>query len=353
MREESKTFLRALLDSSSPSGFEVEAARLWRAEAETFADEVTVDSSGTSYARLKGDGPVVMIEAHIDEIGVMISHIDDDGYLWFKPIGGWDDQILTGQRIRIQGTDGPVTGVIGRRPAHQLDASEREKASAIKSLWIDIGAEDGDDARTRVSIGDAGVIEQPYIELTSDLVASRGMDNRIGAFVALEALRLLADGERPAADVWAVAPVQEEIGLFGGQTSAYNLDPDVAIVIDVTHATDHPDADVRGQGKVKLGGGPAFARGSAAHPAVYQGLVEAARAEDMPFHTEIAPARSGTDADAIARVRAGIPTGIVSIPNRYMHSPNEVVSLTDVEHCSRVIAAFTRRLGSEVDFRRL
>jgi len=164
---------------------------------------------------------------------------------------------------------------------------------------------------------------------------------------------LLAEGERPGFDVWAVAPVQEEIGLFGGQTSAYNLDPAVAIAIDVTHTSDQPDADVRGNGKVKLGGGPVFARGSAIHPLAYRMLVEAADAEGIPYATEIAPARSGTDADSIARVRSGIPTGLVSIPNRYMHSPSEMVSLTDVENCSRVIAAFTRRLSPDVDFRRL
>lgn len=352
MQDTSKDFLKRLLSTASPSGFEDEAARVWRAEAEKFADEVTVDSSGTSYARLKSDGPRVMIEGHIDEIGVMISHIDDDGFLWFKPIGGWDDQVLVGQRIRVQGSNGPVVGVIGKKAIHHMDPDERGKVSKIKTLWIDIGAADGDDARAKVSIGDAGVIEQPMIEFGDDRIACRGIDNRAGAFVALEALRMLADGERPAADVWAVAPVQEEIGLFGGKTSAYNLDPAVAIAIDVTHATDHPDADVRGNGKVKIGGGPTLARGSAIHPAVYEGLVAAAKAENIAYHVEIAPAYSGTDADSIARVRAGIPTGLVSIPNRYMHSPSELVSLTDLENCSKVIAAFTRRLDSDADFRR-
>jgi putative aminopeptidase FrvX len=352
MLTESKDFLWKLLETSSPSGFEDEAARIWRQEAESFADEVTVDSSGTSYARLKGDGPLVMIEGHIDEIGVMISHIDDDGFLWFKPIGGWDDQVLVGQRIRITGTDGPVVGVIGKKAIHQMDPDERDKVSKIKTLWIDIGAADGDAARSRVSIGDAGVVEQPVLQLGDDLIACRGLDNRVGAFVALEALRMLAGGDRPAADVWAVAPVQEEIGLHGGKTSAYNLNPDVAIAIDVTHASDQPDADIRGNGKVKLGGGPALARGSAIHPAVYQMLVDAAKVDDIPYHVEIAPVYSGTDADSIARVRAGIPTGLVSIPNRYMHSPSEIVSLTDLENCSRVIASFTRRLDPEFDFRR-
>lgn len=353
MRDESKRFLMNLLGTASPSGAEEEAGRVWRGYAGTFADEVTVDSSGNSYARLKGDGPRVMIEGHIDEIGVMISHIDDDGFLWFKPIGGWDDQVLVGQRIRIAGKDGPVVGVIGKKPIHFMDADERGKVSKIKSLWIDIGASSAGDARKRVSLGDSGVIEQPVLEMGDDLISCRGLDNRVGAFVALEALRMLADGERPAADVWAVAPVQEEIGLFGARTSAYGLDPDLAIAIDLTLATDHPDSSVRDWGIVKMGGGPVFARGAAIHPQMFSLLVEAADAEGISYGVETAPSSSGTDADAIARVRAGIPTGLVSVPGRYVHSPSETVSLTDTNNSSRVIAALVRRLGDSVDFRRV
>jgi endoglucanase len=227
------------------------------------------------------------------------------------------------------------------------------KVSKIRTLWIDIGAKDGADARARVSIGDSGVIEQPLIELGDDLIACRGLDNRVGAFVALEALRYLSTGDRPAADVWAVAPSQEEITFGGARTSAFGLEPDVAIAIDVTHATDHPDADVRGNGLVKLGGGPALARGSAVHPAVNRRLVEAAREEDIPYTLEATPRSTGTDADAIAYARAGVPTGIVSIPNRYMHSPSEIVSISDLDSCARLIAAFTRRLGPEPEFRRM
>jgi endoglucanase len=353
MQAEIKGFLFRLLETASPSGFEVEAARVWRAEAERFADEVSVDSNGNSFARLKGSGPKVMIEGHIDEIGLMIQHIDDDGYLWFGGIGGWDDQVLVGQRVRIAGTHQAVTGVIGKKPIHQMDPDERNKVSKMKTLWIDIGAKDADDARTKVEVGDPGVVEQPLLELGEGLIACRGLDNRIGAFVALEALRMLAEGERPAADVWAVAAVQEEIGLFGGRTSAYALEPDVAIAIDVTHATDHPEADVRGLGKVKIGGGPVLARGAAIHPRIFEELVAAAKAKSIAYAIETAPARSGTDADSITRERGGIPTGIVSIPNRYMHSPSELVSLADLDNCAAVIAAFTRRLPGELDYRRL
>lgn len=352
MHDQSRRFLEALLQTASPSGFEEEAGRVWRAEAETFADEVSVDSSGTSYARLRGDGPKVMIEGHIDEIGVMISHIDDDGFLWFKPIGGWDDQVLVGQRIRIAGKHGSVLGVIGKKPIHFMDDDERNKVSKIKSLWIDIGASNAEEARSRVSLGDSGVIEQPLIQIGEDFISCRGLDNRVGAFVALEALRMLANGDRPSADVWAVAPVQEEIGLFGARTSAYGLDPDLAIAIDLTLATDHPDSSVRDWGIVKMGGGPVFARGASIHPHMFNLLVEAADAEGIAYGVETAPASSGTDADAISRVRAGIPTALVSVPGRYVHSPSETVSLTDTWNSSRVIAALVRRLDSDVDFRR-
>lgn len=342
-------FLRRLTAAAAPSGFETEAAAIWRQEAEGFADEVTVDSNGNSFARLRGSGPRVMIEGHIDEIGVMVSHIDDQGFLWFQPIGGWDDQALVGQRVRILTRNGPVIGVIGKKPIHQMDAAERDKVSKIKSLWIDIGAASGDVAKATVRIGDPGVVEQPLVEF-GDVIACRGLDNKIGAFVALNALRYLAQGDRPDVDVWAVAPVQEEIGLWGAMTSAFHLDPAVAIAIDVTHATDHPDADVRGIGSTRLGGGPALSRGSAISTTVFDLLTAAGDAEGIPYQLEASPRHTGTDADSIARVRSGIPTGLVSIPNRYMHSPGEMVSLADLDHCSRLIAAFTRRLGAEPDF---
>jgi endoglucanase len=351
LNDQTRDYLRRLVATASPSGFETEAAAVWRAEAETFADEVTVDSNGNSYARLKGDGPRVMIEGHIDEIGVMISHIDEQGFLWFQPIGGWDDQVLVGQRIRVLGAQGPVVGVVGKKPIHQMDAADRDKVSKIKSLWIDIGVANADEAKAKVRVGDAGVIEQPLIEM-GDLIACRGLDNKIGSFVALEALRYLAQGDRPAADVWAVAPVQEEIGLWGAMTSAHYLEPAVAIAIDVTHATDHPDADVRGNGYCKLGGGPSLSRGSAVSTTVFNMLTAAGDADGISYQVEASPRQTGTDADSIARVRSGIPTGLVSIPNRYMHSPGEMVSLADLDNCSKLIASFTRHLGAEPEFTR-
>jgi endoglucanase len=351
LNDQSKQFLFDLLLSASPSGFEEPAARIWRTEAESFADEVTVDNNGNSVARLRGDGPKVVIEGHIDEIGLLISYIDDDGYIWFTPVGGWDDQILTGQRVRIVGANGPVPGVIGRRPAHLLSTEDRGKASQIKDLWIDIGATSGEQARERVSIGDPIVIEQPIVDLGNNRIAGRGVDNRMGAWIALETLRALSS-KRPAADVYAVAAVQEEITFLGARTSAFSLDPDVAVVLDVTHATDHPEADKRGQGDVRIGGGPVLSRGATVNPRVFQRFAELARADEIPFAVEAAGRSTGTDADAIAPARGGVPTAVVSIANRYMHSPNEVISLDDLDAAVRLIALFVADLGDSTDFTR-
>ncbi len=347
----SKQFLFDLLMSASPSGSEEPASRIWRTEAETFADEVSVDTNGNNVARLRGSGPKVVIEGHIDEIGLMVTHIDDEGYVWFRPIGGWDDQILTGQRVRLMGSSGPVTGVIGRKPAHLLSVDDRGKASKIKDLWIDIGATSGDQARERVSVGDSAVIEQPIVDLGNNRIAGRGVDNRMGAWVALETLRLLSN-DRPQADVYALAAVQEEITFLGARTGAFAIEPDVAIVLDVTHATDHPDSDKRGQGDIRIGGGPVLARGSAVNPLVHMGLAKIAKRNDIAFGIEATPRSTGTDADAIAPSRGGVPTGIVSIPNRYMHSPNEVISLDDLDSAARLISLFVRDLGDSADFTR-
>jgi endoglucanase len=339
------------LEAPSPSGFEEFAARVWRREAQEFADEVSVDHNGNSLARLRGEGPVILVEGHIDEIGLMVTHIDDEGYLWFRGIGGWDDQVLTGQRVRVLGRSGPVLGAIGRKPAHLLTEEEKSKASRIKDLWIDIGAKSGDEARQVVSVGDPVVLDQSPVELLNDRLVARGVDNRMGAFVALEVLRELS-GDRPPGDIYALAATQEEISFLGARTSAFALNPTVAIVLDVTHATDHPEADKRGGGSVKVGGGPVLDRGSMVHPLVFDRLVAAAKAEDIPVQLAAAPVRTGTDADAIAPSRAGIPCGLVSVPNRYMHSPNELVSLDDLDAAIRLIARFVRELGPSPDFTR-
>jgi putative aminopeptidase FrvX len=344
-------FLRRLVDTPGPSGYESAPARVWRDQAATFADEVTHDVLGNSYARLRSDGaPVVVIEGHIDEIGLLITHVDPEGYLWFDGIGGWDAQVLVGQRIRIAGSDGDVFGVIGRRASHILSPEDREKAVKLKDLWIDIGANDRAGALRRVSPGDPAVIHGDLLQITEDLCVSRSMDNRVGAFVALEALRLLTN-DRPSLDLYALAATQEEISFAGAYTSTFTLAPKVAIAIDVTHATDYPGADKKRDGEVRLGGGPVLTRGASLNPAVYLGLRAASRRLGLDLPVQGAAKSSGTDADAMIRTAAGTATGLVSIPNRYMHSPNEVISLTDLVDAARVIADFVRTITPESDFR--
>ncbi len=353
MDVKSVEFLTRLLDAPGPSGFEARAARVWREEAGTLVDEVSADVSGNSVATLNpGGSPRVMLAGHIDEIGLMVTHVDENGYLYFEGIGGWDPQVLVGQRVRLLTKDGDVKGVIGKKPIHLMKNEEKEKASKIKELWIDIGAKDREAAHRRgLRVGDPAVIDAPLLELDGDRIASRAIDNRIGAFVVLEALRLLAP-DPPAAKVSAVATAQEEIGYSGGgaRTSAFHLEPELALVVDVTFATDAPEIEKKELGEHELGGGPVLSRGSAAHPVVFERLVEVAEAEGIPY-TIAAQARfTSTDADAIYLSRAGVATGLISVPNRYMHSPNEVVSRSDLEHAARLIAAFVRGLEPDTDF---
>jgi endoglucanase len=346
-------FIERLLDAPGPSGFEVLPARVWRAEAETFADEVDVDVSGNSFATVNPEGsPRVMLAGHIDEIGLQITHIDEDGFLFVAEIGGWDAQVLVGQRVTILTKGEAVTGVIGKKAIHLIEAEERTKASKTKGLWVDIGAEGRDQvAEIGVRVGDPMVLAQHMVRLAGDRIASRAVDDRIGAYVVLEAVRLLAD-DLPAARATAVATVQEEIGYTGGgaRTSAYSLEPDVALVVDVTFATDVPDIEKRELGEHELGGGPVLSRGSAAHTGVFEMLATVAEEEGIPYTVQASPKATRTDADGIHLTRRGVPTGLVSIPNRYMHSPNEIVSLADVRNAARLLAAFVRRLGPNTDF---
>jgi endoglucanase len=349
--ERSLAFLKRLLDAPGPSGFEQAPARIWREEARGFAS-VDVDVAGNSLAtlNLKG-GPRVMLAGHVDEIGLMVVHVDDEGFVYFAPIGGWDSQVLVGQRVMIDGRNGPVDGVIGKKAIHLIKADDREKVSKISDLWIDIGAANKEEALTKVRIGDPAVLAATVEELPNRRLVSRSIDNRIGAFVVLEAMRRLAD-QPPAASVVAVATTQEEISSTGGgaRTSAFRVEPEAAIVVDVTHATDHPGAEKKEAGDFRLGGGPVLSRGSAVSRVVFDQLVSAAEAEGIPFAIEAAPRGTSTDADSIYTARRGVATGLVSVPCRYMHSPNEMVSLDDLDRAAALLAAWVRRLEPGTSF---
>jgi len=347
-------FLERLLNAAGPSGFEVGPAAVWREEAEGFAHEVWTDVTGNSIASLNPSGkPRVMMAGHIDEIGLQVTYIDEDGFLFFDEIGGWDTQVLVGQRVRVLGRGGPVPGVIGKKPIHLLKKEEQEKVTKTRDLWVDLGASGDDEvASLGIRVGDPMVLDAGMVRLAGDRIASRAIDNRIGAFVVLEALRLLSE-DTPEAGVFAVATVQEEIAYSGGgaRSSAFSLEPDVALVVDVTFSTDVPDIEKKELGDHCIGGGPVLSRGSANHPVVFDRLIEAAEEEKIPHTYQAAPRSTRTDADGIHLVRFGVPTGLVSVPNRYMHSPNELVSLGDLEKAAHLLAAFVRRLDPDADFR--
>jgi endoglucanase len=347
--------LRRLLSTPGPSGHEADAARVWRDSCAAFAEEVGVsDALGSSFARVPGtaEGLKLAVVGHIDEIGLHVSHIDSNGYLRFGGVGGWDSQVLVAQRVRIQTRNGPVLGVIGRKPIHLLKDDDRKKVPELKDLHIDIGASDANEARQRVRIGDVAVIEGDPVEFPNDRVVSRSIDNRIGCFVAAETARLVAEDGGAPGEVVAMAVAQEETGLAGARTSAFAQRPDVAIVVDVTFATDQPGVELGEITEHKLGSGPVIARGVNLHPQVFELLHECAEESEIPFTVESLGRGTGTDVDVIHTSRAGIPTGLVSVPCRYMHSPVEMVSLDDIAGAARLIAAFAKRLGPDRSFER-
>jgi putative aminopeptidase FrvX len=345
--------LRSLLTAHGPSGFETAPAAAWREAASSFA-EVSVDVMGSSIARVPGTagGRTLAIVGHIDEIGLIVTHIDDEGFLYFIGVGGWDPQILVGQRVEITTRDGVVPGVVGKKPIHLLKDEERKKVAELKELHVDIGARDGDEAREMVRVGDTAVIAGEPVELPNRRVVSRSMDNRLGCYVALEAARLVAEAGGAPGDVVAVAAVQEEITFGGSRTTAFSLDPDLAIVVDVTFATDAPGVEVKELGKHPFGSGPVIERGSILNPRIFELLYDTAEAERIPFTVSASAGRTGTDADAIHFTRAGIPCGGIGLPLRYMHSPVEMVQLDDVENAAKLIAAAARRLSADATFER-
>jgi putative aminopeptidase FrvX len=347
----SVTFLKRLLDAPAPSGYEAAAARAWRTEAETFADKVSADVAGNSIAEVNpGGSPTIMLDGHIDEIGVIVQYIDDDGYVYIAPIGGWDPQVLVGQRIRFLGAAGDVIGVVGKKPIHLMKPEDREHASKFADLWVDVGATKREEAESRLGVGDPGVIDSHSHDFPNDRIVSRSIDDRIGAFIVLEALRRYA--EKPGtARVVAAATTQEEIAWHGGGAliCAACVNPQIAIVVDVTFATDHPNIEKKEIGDHKMGGGPIVSRGALISPVVYTMLRATAKKLNMPHAVHAVGRDTSTNADAIHIAREGVATGLVSVPNRYMHSPNEMVDLKDVDAAATLIAEFCRSVTAKTD----
>lgn len=339
-------FLAELLHARSPSGYEAEAQAVFDRHVKPLADTYARDALGNRIATLnpKGD-PVLMLAGHMDELGLMITYVNKDGFLYFDTIGGHDLSVISGRRVIIQTARGPVKGVTGKRAIHLMDDEDRKKVPKKHEIWIDIGASSKADALERVGIGDVATYDHELELINGSIGTARAFDNKVGAYIVGETLIRLAKEKKPlAAKVVSVATAQEEIGVRGATTSAYLVNPHIAVAIDVGHATDHPDCDNRRFGETRLGGGPILCRGANINPKIYDRLLKAAKKARIPYQLEADPRPTGTDARAIQIGRGGIATGLVSIPLRYMHTPSEVVDLEDVERCVKLLVEFAREL---------
>ena len=352
MRKASRDFLESLLDQPSPSGYEGPVRRVWKGEVEKHADQVEVDVHGNAIGLFnKGGEPRVMLAGHMDELGFQVSYIDDKGYIYFNTLGGFDMGTISGRKVRIHTAAGPVFGVTGKKAIHLTGPDERNKVPKLHEMWIDIGVANGKEAKKLVAIGDPVTYDANFEVLRGDIVVSRGLDNRMGAYIAAETLRCVSKADKKAkAALFAVATVQEEIGLRGATTSTYGIDPLVGIALDVTHATDFPGLDPRKDGDITLGAGPVISRGPNFNPVVFEQLVALAKKKKIPHQIDAAPRGTGTDANAMQLSRAGVATGLISVPQRYMHTPVEVLSLTDLDNAVKLLTEFVLSLDGKTDF---
>jgi endoglucanase len=339
-------FLTELLHARSPSGCEHEAQAVFDAHVKPHADTYEKDPLGNRLATLNpGGDPTLMLAGHMDELGLIITYINKEGFIYFDTIGGHDRTVISGRRVIINTANGPVKGVTGKRAIHLMDEADRKKVPEIHEIWIDIGARDKKEALERVSIGDTATYDHEFELIHGSIGAARAFDNKVGAYAVGEVIRRLAKQRKKlAAKVVSVATTQEEIGVRGATTAAYAARPHIAIAIDVGHATDHPDCDNRKYGETKLGAGPIICRGPNINPKVHDRLVKCARKHDIPHQFDADPRPTGTDARAIQMARAGVATGLISVPLRYMHTPSELVDLQDLEHCVDLLTAFALSL---------
>jgi len=343
-------FLKQLLETPSPSGFERPVQEVVRRYAASFADRVTTDSHGNVIAAKNTAAPLrLMFAGHCDQIGMLIQHVDADGFLYAQTIGGWDPQVLIGQKMIVWGKGGPISGIIARKPIHLLTDEERKQVVKLKDLWIDIGAKDKDDAAKLVRIGDPVTMDLGFRPMLNNMASATAMDDKCGLWVVIEAARRAAARGLQCA-LYAVSTVQEEIGLRGATTSTFSVDPHVGIAVDVTHATDCPTIDKKSEGDVKLGGGPVVFRGPNMNPVVVDRLMKLAEAGGIPYQPAASGRATGTDANTMQISRGGVATGLVSIPNRYMHSPVEMISLDDIDRAADLLAAFACDLKPGDDF---
>jgi putative aminopeptidase FrvX len=348
-----RDFLFDLLRTPSPTGFEAPGQRKWAAHVERFADRVESDAYGNVWATIDGsDGALrLMLEAHADEIGFMVKYITDEGFLHIDRIGGSDAAIARGRRVQILGSEGEVAGIVGNTAIHLRERDKEEKVPKLEELFVDIGAKSRSEVVARgIRVGTPMVYSEHVDDLTESRLFGRALDNRLGGFVVAQVLARLAE-DRPAATVIGLNAVQEEIGGHGARMASYRLEPDLALVLDVTHATDSPGISKQKFGEVKLGGGPTITHGTVNHPAIIERLMDVAEAEDISLQHEASSRHSGTDTDVVFITKSGIPSALVSIPMRYMHSTVETVDTGDVEAAIRLMTAFARSITTDDIFR--
>ncbi|MBS1726101.1 MAG: M42 family metallopeptidase [Armatimonadetes bacterium] len=352
MRSESLEFLKAIVNVPSPSGFEEYAAEVYRQYTKAFADDIKTDVHGNVAAILNPDAEMkIMLAGHMDEIGFLIHYIGDDGLLYFSTIGGHDSAIPVGQRVWVHGKE-RIPGIIGRKAIHLLKDEERKKKPEIDDLWIDIGCASKEEAEKLVSLGDPVTYQYEFQMLQGDRASARGFDNKMGSFIVAEALRMLKEegGLHPGVGVYAVATVQEEIGLRGARTSSYWINAQSGLAVDVNHAIDYPSVSKTKYGQLDVGKGPSVMRGANANPIVFRMILDACDNADIPYQVDVTGGGTGTDGNAMQLNRAGMAVGIVGVPLRYMHTPVELLSLTDVENCAKLMAAYCRSVTPETDF---
>jgi endoglucanase len=352
MRAQSTEFLKALVGASSPSGFERSAAHLYQDYTRLYADHVTTDMHGNVTAVINSAAPMkIMLAGHMDEIGFIVHHIDDEGLLYFSTIGGHDSVIPVGQMVWVHGKQ-RVAGAIGRKAIHLLSDDERRKKPEIRDLWIDIGATSRAEAETAVTIGDAATYQYEFQTLLGNRAVARGFDNKAGLFIVAETVRLLKEegGLSDGVGVYAVGTVQEEIGSRGARTSAFGIGAQAGLAVDMEHAVDYPGVSKAQYGQLDLGRGPSISRSANTNPVVFDLLRRAASEESIPYQVQVAPGTTPTDANAMQINGPGMATGLLGVPLRYMHTPCEVVSLEDIVNCARLMAAYCRRLSPETNF---
>jgi len=350
MKSVSRAMLEQMIKTPSPSGYEYRVQEIVRKYAADFSDEIRTDSHGNVIAVKNPDAPVrVMLAGHCDQIGLIVQYIDENGFLYAQSIGGWDPQVLIGQRMNVWTKNGPIFGIIARKPIHLLTEEERKQVPKLKDLWIDIGATDKEQAEDLVKVGDPITVELELRQMQNNRIASPAMDDKSGLWVVMEALRR-AEKKKLNCALFAVSTVQEEVGLRGAKTSAFGIDPHVGVAVDVTFSTDCPTIKASEEGDIALGKGPVIYRGPNMNPNVVDRLIEAAEKNEIAYQTAAAGRPTGTDANVIQVNRAGVAAGLVSIPNRYMHSPVEMISLDDIDKAADLLARFAEGITADADF---